>query len=95
MRDFPKKKTVNRSPKVDSFPDTIIYKSRTELTQRLIANRCEWCRKTEGRMEVHHVRKLKNLKGKKQWEQVMIARRRKTLILCHNCHVKLHAGKLD
>ncbi|WP_137665515.1 reverse transcriptase domain-containing protein [Enterococcus hulanensis] len=92
---FPKKKTVNRSSKIDSFPDTIIYKSRTELTQRLTANRCEWCKETEGRMEVHHVRKLKNLKGKKQWEQVMIARRRKTLILCHNCHVKLHAGKLD
>ena len=25
----------------------------------------------------------------------MIVRRRKTMALCHNCHVKLHAGKLD
>ncbi len=29
-------------------------------------------------MEVHHIKKLKDLQGKKIWEQVMIARRRKT-----------------
>ncbi|MGY0354229.1 HNH endonuclease [Enterococcus avium] len=46
-------------------------------------------------MEIHYLRRLKNLKGKKQWEQAMITRRRKTLIQYHNCHVKLHAGKLD
>ena len=39
--------------------------------------------------------KLKNLKGKKLWEVQMIARKRKTLALCHDCHVKLHKGILD
>ena len=92
---LPQKKLTNKSSKIDSLPDTIIYKARTELTQRLLANKCEWCGNGKGRMEVHHVKKVKNLKGKRQWEQVMIARRRKTLVLCHECHVKLHAGKLD
>ncbi|MEM5641056.1 hypothetical protein AAHB52_01065 [Bacillus toyonensis] len=49
----------------------------------------------EEQCEVHHVRKLKDLKGKKKWEEFMIARRRKTLVLCKDCHVKLHAGKMD
>lgn len=46
-------------------------------------------------LSIHHVRKLKDLSGKVEWERHMIARKRKTLALCHDCHVKLHAGKLD
>lgn len=71
------------------------YKVQTELTQRLNANRCEICGTSDGKMEVHHVRKLKNLKGKAYWEKMMLARKRKTLVLCTSCHHKLHAGKLD
>ncbi|EPD8758936.1 MULTISPECIES: hypothetical protein [Escherichia] len=28
------------------------------------------------------------------WQLMMIARRRKTMILCASCHDKLHSGKL-
>ncbi len=70
------------------------YKGRTSLEERLLADKCEYCGKEE-QCEVHHVRKLKDLKGKKKWEEFMIARRRKTLVLCKDCHVKLHAGKMD
>ena len=45
--------------------------------------------------EIHHVRKLKDLSGRKQWEIAMIGRKRKTMALCVYCHDKLHAGKLD
>ena len=38
---------------------------------------------------------IKDLKGKAGWEIVMIGRKRKTMALCHACHDKLHAGKLD
>mgnify|MGYP007127284527 CR=1 FL=1 len=55
----------------------------------------EWCGATDVEIEIHHVRKLKDLSGKVEWERHMIARKRKTLALCHDCHVKLHAGKLD
>lgn len=36
--------------------------------------------------EIHHVNKLKNLKGKEHWERVMIAKKRKTLVVCRHCH---------
>jgi group II intron reverse transcriptase/maturase len=82
------------SGNVDLKPNTWIYRRRTELGQRLQAHQCEWCGTKKGPIEVHHVRKLKDLKGKKVWERQMIARRRKTMVLCKKCHVDLHAGRL-
>jgi group II intron reverse transcriptase/maturase len=79
---------------VDQKPNTKLYRARTELGQRLKANQCEWCGTGKGHMEVHHVRKLSDLKGKAIWEQHMIARQRKTIVMCRQCHKALHAGKL-
>ncbi|MGR5977825.1 HNH endonuclease [Bacillus cereus] len=42
-----------------------------------MANKCEWCGIQDIPMEIHHIRKLKDLKGKMAWEKVMIARKRK------------------
>lgn len=67
----------------------------TSLIQRLQGCQCEWCGAIGVEIEIHHVKKLKDLSGRAEWERHMIARRRKTMALCHNCHVKLHAGKLD
>lgn len=80
---------------VDDYPETVKYYGRTSLIQRLKADKCERCGKSTESLEVHHVRKLKELKGKTLWEQKMIARRRKTMALCVDCHSKLHLGKLD
>ena len=64
--------------------------SRTALEQRLKAKVCELCGTTESdSYEVHHVNKLKNLKGKQAWEIAMIAKRRKTLVVCKKCHVAI------
>ena len=38
--------------------------------------------------EIHHINRMKNLKGKEQWEMAMIARKRKTLVVCRECHKK-------
>lgn len=65
------------------------------LIKRLEAGKCEWCGIEDVPIEVHHIRRLKDLKGKKQWEIAMISRKRKTMALCEDCHHKLHAGKLD
>ncbi|MCA9912349.1 MAG: group II intron reverse transcriptase/maturase, partial [Anaerolineae bacterium] len=81
-------------PQVDRQPTTWRYRNPSDLVQRLLANECEWCGTTEGLMEVHHVRRLKDLKGKEPWEIQMIARRRKTMVLCRGCHHDLHNGKL-
>lgn len=65
--------------------------SRNALEQRLKAKVCELCGTTESDCyEIHHVNKLKNLKGKQAWEIAMIARRRKTLVVCKKCHVAIH-----
>jgi group II intron reverse transcriptase/maturase len=69
--------------------------TKSELIQRLNASRCEYCETTTGPFEVHHVRGLKSIKsGKEMWQKIMIARNRKTLVLCKKCHRLLTAGKL-
>ena len=68
--------------------------SRTEIVQRLNAHRCEYGGQDVGYVEVHQVRKLKDLDGKERWPQVMATRQRKTLVLCHVCHELLHKGTL-
>ena len=85
-----------RYGKVDIVPRTIIFTGgSTELMNRMLANRCEYCGTTNGYWEVHHVRKLKDVQhGKAYWQKMMSKRRRKTLVLCVRCHDLLHAGKL-
>ena len=79
----------------DNIPNTIKYFSSTSLIDRLRAEKCEYCGKENTTIEIHHIRKLKDLQGKNFWETLMIARKRKTLALCLECHKKLHCGKLD
>jgi group II intron reverse transcriptase/maturase len=71
---------------------------RNELIARLLANLCEICG-SDDRINVHHMRKLKDLTvpGRRTppvWKQIMAARRRKTLVVCHHCHVAIHNGTL-
>ena len=82
------KKCEDIEPKVI----TVVAKGRTTIDDRLKARVCELCGKTNIKLEIHHVNKVKNLKGKEPWEQVMIAKRRKTLAVCHDCHQKIHHG---
>lgn len=66
----------------------------TILESRLKAKICEVCGCTESdRYEIHHVNKVKNLKGKSEWEKIMIAKRRKTIVVCHKCHMAIHHGE--
>ncbi|HEY4385605.1 MAG TPA: reverse transcriptase domain-containing protein [Ktedonobacteraceae bacterium] len=70
---------------------------RNELVQRLLANTCEQCGSTHN-CEVHHIRKLADLqiKGRREkplWMLQMAARRRKTLIVCRECHLAIHKGE--
>lgn len=93
-------KGFRRDTKVESGNPDIIARvvenyGHNSLIKRLNASKCEWCGKENVPIEVHHVRKLKDLSGKKKWEIAMIGRKRKTMALCLDCHDKLHAGKLD
>jgi group II intron reverse transcriptase/maturase len=84
----------------NTITDTIsrIWSTRTELVERLLADTCEICGSQEN-IEVHHVRKLADLnrpgrRAKSLSAQKMMARRRKTLVVCHDCHVSIHKGDL-
>jgi hypothetical protein len=90
-----KRQDIADSAEVDNLPKASYKTSRTSLITRLKAKRCEWCGAEGVDLEIHHVRKLKDLSGKKVWEQKMISRKRKTMALCVECHDLLHAGKLD
>ena len=53
---------------------------------RLKAKKCELCGTTDSEnYELYHANK-----GKNPWERAMIAKRRKTLVVCENCHHKIH-----
>jgi group II intron reverse transcriptase/maturase len=79
---------------VDVIPmlTTYIVYARSSLETRLKAEVCEMCGKSGVKLEFHHVNKVKNLQGKHLWERMMIARRRKTLAVCKDCHHKIHFG---
>jgi hypothetical protein len=71
----------------------------SDLIQRLKANQCQLCGSDQD-CEVHHIRKLSDLKqrwrGRKEkpeWVKAMIARQRKTMVVCRQCHLKIHTGK--
>ena len=73
----------------------VAHLPRTQLVERLSANECEICASTEY-IEVHHIRAMKDVQGKTAgWSQLMAEMRRKTLVVCRQCHTKIHAGQYD
>jgi len=91
-------KAVGSEPLIDNKYKDEWTTGQSDLIQRLQANQCECCG-VEIACEVHHVRKLANLKkrwkGRKEkpeWVKRMLALRRKTLVVCHDCHVRIHSG---
>ncbi len=86
-------KTIEDQPKFEGAL------AKTDLIQRLQADECELCGSTID-VEVHHIRKLADLKrrwaGRKEkpaWVTKMIAIRRKSLVVCRQCHRAIHAGQ--
>lgn len=76
-----------------------VYGGRTELIKRLTADTCELCGSRKN-IEVHHIRKLSDLKTKGKaappaWVWIMAARKRKTLVVCRECHTAIHNGTIQ
>ena len=69
-----------------------IYPNK-ELIRRLLAGRCELCGRTDG-IQVHHIRNLAELDTHgpppPYWAQAMAKRRRKSLVVCGDCHDSIH-----
>jgi group II intron reverse transcriptase/maturase len=89
--------TRNKGAILNDQPQKPSLDPTTELVKRLEADTCEICG-SRMNVEVHHIRKLSDLKrpgrrAKPIWMRVMIARQRKTMVLCRSCHNDLHAGR--
>jgi group II intron reverse transcriptase/maturase len=86
-------KSANATDTVTKAAVTIGY-NRNTFDKRLNADICELCGKTgAGKYEIHHIHKVKDLKGKELWERAMISKKRKTLVVCHQCHQNIHHPK--
>ena len=69
----------------------------SELERRLLTGYCEWCG-SRGNIQIHHVRAMKELheypgREKPPWVKRMIALKRKTMALCHTCHMDVQFGR--
>ena len=90
-----KRKTDVSYEDCDNMVPMALFNTSTSLVDRLRANKCEVCGAETADIQIHHIKKVKDLNDKDFWDSFMIARKRKTLALCESCHAKLHAGKLD
>jgi group II intron reverse transcriptase/maturase len=78
---------------IDRLPIPVRYEQK-EVLRRLIASTCELCTIKSENAVVHQVRKLADLermgKGRPYWAQIMLKRRRQTLVVCQACHHTIH-----
>ncbi len=72
------------------------YKSYEErgltVRQRLEKGVCELCGKHSANLQVYHAGSMKKLCKDTAWGQLMLNLKRKTLVVCEECHAKIHKG---
>ena len=85
----------------ENLPPKVVHNPKSELVTRLIKGECELCG-DHANLEAHHVNSLKNLNRRWQgraekplWVKSMIAKRRKTVVVCHQCHQQITHGRYD
>lgn len=69
----------------DTMPSFRTYTKKNSLVRRLQAGKCELCGAETKEIIMHHVRKLKDLKGENEWERAMLRICRKSLAFCPVC----------
>ena len=84
---FTKKSTLP-SLSTDTLPQYVKYAKPNSLARRLKAGICELCGAKTKEIHMHHVRRLKDLKGKDELELKMMQMRRKSIALCPECYAK-------
>ncbi|MED4043588.1 reverse transcriptase domain-containing protein [Priestia aryabhattai] len=95
-RSFPRQKSLKEA-ELDLLPNNRYVQSTTKLSDRIKAEQCELCGKTNTTIHMHHVKRLKDIRNKpnkSSLEKRMVARNRKTIALCKECHIKRHKGEV-
>lgn len=96
-KGFRRDVNLDKNYGIDNHPNIMKYTprlGRTSLISRLKAKQCEYCGATNVPLHMHHIKAVKDLKGKNEYEFVMMARNRKQIALCEECHVKQRFGKM-
>ena len=71
---------------VDILPEYKRYCKPNSLAARLKAGVCEACGTETHEIHMHHIKRLKDLTGKSEFELLMMKKRRKSLALCTDCY---------
>ena len=90
VKGFKRDKTPLKG-QLDMLPSYKKYDRANSLKARIRAKTCELCGKTDCELEFHQVKRLKDLRGKNDWERRMLDMRRKTLAVCHECHESIQS----
>lgn len=85
---FKRKKDLSRFDP-DTLPKYVKYDSPNSLRTRLKLGICELCGDKTENICMHHVKSLKSLTPGKPWDELMLARRRKTLAVCPDCYATI------
>lgn len=78
--------TVCQYLDMDTTPDYRYSIRPKEVIARFMTGYCELCCKNELPVMIYQVKNLKSLSGNEPWEQFMLKKRRKTLIVCEDCY---------
>lgn len=79
------------TPTVDTVKEHQWFGYKSNITNRLRRGICECCGvKMERKGVVHVIKRLKEL-GHQPWEILMKKMRRKTLVICPECHLMIHS----
>jgi RNA-directed DNA polymerase len=89
LRHIPDRKMI-LSADVERHPNIAWTMGRSEIMDRLAARECIRCGATNVPLEIHHVRRLADVKDSPLWERVRAARTRKRIPLCLPCHQGVH-----
>jgi len=84
------RKEIPLKGEIDVIPKFVKRHKVLGQIKRLKAGRCELCGKENIPVIMHHVRKLKDLKGNTEWENLMRTIHRKSLAVCSDCHDVIH-----
>lgn len=88
---FKRKEYATKFDNVSELPQFSKYAKTNTLKQRVERHTCELCQKDCRNLEIHQVKKLKDLKGDAEWILLMRKKRRKTLVVCPECHSLIHS----
>ena len=88
-------KQQKRAVIADRVTSLVVARNK-ELIKRLLSGRCEVC-KQKGEIRVRQIRKLADRNRSKaikpEWVDIMVKRRRKTLMVCDVCHAAVGNAK--